>query len=110
METLEHLIQLIRRDADTAIADRGDDLIAIVFDADENLASLRRVFHRVLQKISEDLLEPIAIAGDDLRVVGNVDMEAALADRRVMAVDDLLNERRPVDRLTADLETSGLDT
>ena len=41
MKALEDLRELVGRDADAAIGNRGDDLIAALFDVDENLAAFR---------------------------------------------------------------------
>ena len=88
----------------------GHELIAAVFDVDADVAAVGRVLHRVLEQIAEDLLEAIAVADDDrLWLVGNVELEAAVADRGVMAMHDVAHERRPRDRLAADLQASGLD-
>ena len=78
-------------------------------DAHENLAAVRRVLHRVLEKIAENLLETIAIALHALRRVGNLDVKAAIAHRGVMTMDDVAHERRPRNRLAANLQPSRFD-
>src|SRR5438105_7074948 len=109
MKSLEDVSQLVGGDSHSAIADRSDDLIASIVDVDENLASFRRIFDRVLEQISEDLLETVAVAGDHRPTGGHVDMETTIADRRVMALHDIANERCPRNRFAANLQTSGFD-
>src|SRR5438445_42785 len=72
-------------------------------------SSPRRIFDRVLEQISEDLLETVAVAGDHRPTGGHVDMETTVADRRVMALHDIANERCPRNRFAANLQTSGFD-
>src|SRR5687768_2237907 len=109
MEALEYLAQLIGRDADAAVADSRDERVALIVDRDRDVAPFRRILDRVLEQIAEDLLEAIAIAGDDPAEIRNADVEAAVADRGVMAMHDVAHELRPGNRVAANLEPSGLD-
>src|SRR5438132_333135 len=109
MKSLEDVSQLVGGDSHSAIADRSDDLIASIVDVDENLASLRRIFDRVLEQISEDLLETIAVAGDHRAARRHVHVETAIADGGVMPLHDIANERCPRNRLAANLQTSSFD-
>src|SRR5204863_3481550 len=66
MEALEDLPELVGRNADAAIAHGSEQRVAFVVHRDGNVAAVGRILHRVLQQLAEDLLEAIAIAGDDL--------------------------------------------
>src|ERR1700694_1342173 len=109
MEALEDLIQLVRWNADASIGDRRHYLTVADFDTDENLAALRRVLHGVLEQIAENLLEPITIAENDGLRLRNIEVESPSAHRGVVALHDIANEPRPVNRLTPHLQTSRFD-
>src|SRR5436190_22936527 len=79
MESLEDLSQLVLRNADAPVAHRGHDLIAAILHVDVDLASLRRVLDRVLQKVAQNLLQAIAIANDHRPAVRDVEMEPSIA-------------------------------
>src|SRR5436190_23962422 len=108
-ESLEELPDLVGRNADAAIAHGSEQRVAFVVHRDGNVAAVGRILHRVLQQIAEDLLEAIAIAGDDLVRARNADVEAPVADRGVMAMHDVAHELRPGNLIAADFETAGLD-
>src|SRR3954451_17255988 len=107
MEALEDLPQLVSRDTDAAVRDRGHDLIAAIFDRDEDLAAVRRVLDRVLHQIAEHLLKPVAIAEHPFVADREVELETAIVDRGVMAMNDIADERGPRNRLPAELPAAG---
>src|SRR5438105_2579765 len=65
---LEHQFLLIVRNAWSLVLDSHFDLVPVfMFDADLNIASFRRKFDCIRQKIDQNLNEPFRI-GHDLRV------------------------------------------
>ncbi len=57
-EQLEHLVELIGRDADTIVFHFEGDLVALVSGRQPDMASCSRVFGRIGEKIDECLFEP----------------------------------------------------
>ena len=110
MEALEHARQLIRRDADTGVADRHLHRRARVADAHRDLA-FERELESVRQQIENDLVPHLAIDVDRIGKRLAIDDEAdarALASRAEVA-GKVFGQCAQIRRFVSSLRAAGFD-
>src|ERR1700704_3792554 len=77
-EQFEHTLQLIRRDADTGIADSHDGVVFLPGDIHPDLAPRRRVLARVVEHVAEDLRQTHRIGVHVDRIGRDIDANAKI--------------------------------
>ena len=82
VEALEDIRPMLVGDPDPGVADGHLDVATATVNVDGDRPALRRILHRVLEQVAQDLVDPIAIRVDHQRV-GSMQRDLAV---RVLAL------------------------
>lgn len=110
-EHLEHLGQHLGRDAHARVADGNRRRIALVPDADHDIAAIIRVLGRVAEQIGENLRQAHGVALDPQRFVRlrHAQPVAAGANRRLRRLDRIAHDLGHAQTLLAQRECAAAD-